>query len=392
MAHRVYRLAISPDDFPEVRRVIDFDGRCSLSEVHRQLVERYRLDASEHLYAFFTSGRAWDEGSAYFDPRTTGRSAERGLLFRLNLAPGKSLAYVLDFGAEQRFTIEVVSVTDAASPLSGPVLVEAAGELPEPSAAARGREHDDGADDQDPPELAPLVSLAEAFLDSDDELEELEGEPEDAPDRSAPIMRASADAALALLGELGGDSALFFKLDDWLMQRALSVRLLDLPLRLAHAGEHERAIALARGLSFVDRELMLGDLAIVLAKAGRSEEALAQVAANLEQAEDATLVEAKAGEVYRALGDLPAAEAYFRRSLLEAKTSSERMQALLRLASCLMDQGREAEANLVLKDSRKLDAEVAERQVGQLVQSGVGRNDPCPCGSGRKYKKCHGAS
>ena len=21
----------------------------------------------------------------------------------------------------------------------------------------------------------------------------------------------------------------------------------------------------------------------------------------------------------------------------------------------------------------------------------VGRNDPCPCGSGRKYKRCHGA-
>lgn len=23
---------------------------------------------------------------------------------------------------------------------------------------------------------------------------------------------------------------------------------------------------------------------------------------------------------------------------------------------------------------------------------GVGRNDPCPCGSGRKFKKCHGAA
>lgn len=22
----------------------------------------------------------------------------------------------------------------------------------------------------------------------------------------------------------------------------------------------------------------------------------------------------------------------------------------------------------------------------------IGRNDPCPCGSGKKYKKCHGAS
>ena len=21
----------------------------------------------------------------------------------------------------------------------------------------------------------------------------------------------------------------------------------------------------------------------------------------------------------------------------------------------------------------------------------VGRNDPCPCGSGKKYKRCHGA-
>jgi preprotein translocase subunit SecA len=31
---------------------------------------------------------------------------------------------------------------------------------------------------------------------------------------------------------------------------------------------------------------------------------------------------------------------------------------------------------------------------GQRVASDwdkVGRNDPCPCGSGKKFKKCHGA-
>jgi preprotein translocase subunit SecA len=36
----------------------------------------------------------------------------------------------------------------------------------------------------------------------------------------------------------------------------------------------------------------------------------------------------------------------------------------------------------------------SERQtVQQVVRAGdkVGRNDPCPCGSGKKYKKCHGA-
>jgi preprotein translocase subunit SecA len=26
-----------------------------------------------------------------------------------------------------------------------------------------------------------------------------------------------------------------------------------------------------------------------------------------------------------------------------------------------------------------------------VVGQKVGRNDPCPCGSGKKYKKCHGA-
>jgi preprotein translocase subunit SecA len=32
---------------------------------------------------------------------------------------------------------------------------------------------------------------------------------------------------------------------------------------------------------------------------------------------------------------------------------------------------------------------------GALVPNpyaGVGRNDPCPCGSGKKFKKCHGAA
>src|ERR1022692_361651 len=34
-----------------------------------------------------------------------------------------------------------------------------------------------------------------------------------------------------------------------------------------------------------------------------------------------------------------------------------------------------------------------DMQVQQVVRAGekVGRNDPCPCGSGKKYKKCCGA-
>ena len=36
------------------------------------------------------------------------------------------------------------------------------------------------------------------------------------------------------------------------------------------------------------------------------------------------------------------------------------------------------------------DGESAPRTV-QRAQAKVGRNEPCPCGSGKKYKKCHGA-
>jgi len=41
------------------------------------------------------------------------------------------------------------------------------------------------------------------------------------------------------------------------------------------------------------------------------------------------------------------------------------------------------------------DAAVSGRRPGEkqgtvVAQQKVGRNEPCPCGSGRKYKKCHG--
>ena len=34
----------------------------------------------------------------------------------------------------------------------------------------------------------------------------------------------------------------------------------------------------------------------------------------------------------------------------------------------------------------------AQRTVEPVGARKVGRNDPCPCGSGKKYKRCHGAN
>ena len=67
-------------------------------------------------------------------------------------------------------------------------------------------------------------------------------------------------------------------------------------------------------------------------------------------------------------------------------------------------QNQVREAQLPQSDAKKLTTgrqEVAGggRQVTQggkgsqpiRVEKKVGRNDPCPCGSGKKYKNCHGA-
>jgi preprotein translocase subunit SecA len=58
----------------------------------------------------------------------------------------------------------------------------------------------------------------------------------------------------------------------------------------------------------------------------------------------------------------------------------------------------EIEASFQRKKKKELEqarmAGAGDMQVQQVVRSGdkVGRNDPCPCGSGKKYKKCCGAS
>jgi uncharacterized protein len=57
----------------------------------------------------------------------------------------------------------------------------------------------------------------------------------------------------------------------------------------------------------------------------------------------------------------------------------------MRVMADLLRQGRYAdEAMAVL---------AAEHRGASHPRSarGVGRNDPCPCGSGRKHKQCHGA-
>lgn len=50
------------------------------------------------------------------------------------------------------------------------------------------------------------------------------------------------------------------------------------------------------------------------------------------------------------------------------------------------------EACFAVQDLRCFWLEHATRPEPRRVEKAPGRNDPCPCGSGKKYKKCHGAA
>ncbi len=49
------------------------------------------------------------------------------------------------------------------------------------------------------------------------------------------------------------------------------------------------------------------------------------------------------------------------------------------------------EACFAIQDLRVWWLDHAPKPATRRVEAVPGRNDPCPCGSGRKYKKCHGA-
>ena len=207
------------------------------------------------------------------------------------------------------------------------------------------------------------------------------------PEQTRPLLHELGEATLALLLALAGNLRQLAALDRE-FESELIGSLLNVPARLAKASEIDLAVRVAEALKFCAPDDMNGEVALAYALAGERERALARVLSNLETATEPFIAEYKAGDVYRELGEADAAEAYYRRSLTLAKTAAERAEATLRITSLMIDSNREVDAAAFVAQQRVASASV--EGAPERLRS-VGRNDPCPCGSGKKYKKCHGS-
>jgi tetratricopeptide (TPR) repeat protein len=402
VAHRIYRLSISPERAPDVRRVVDFDGRSSLDDVHWTILEVLEVEDTEHLYSFYLSGRYFDQESAYGNGGLGGPLAAKALLFRLGLRAGQSFAYLFDFGDELRHTVTVVSIRDADAPLKEPTLVEAVGEAPPqyPHSDDELDSEDDELDSEDDeledgsgepsPALAPLIPVAAALLETYGELTAVRG---------LPIVLKQATIALELAEALHEDLPLLEQLDAWLEEELLP-SLYELPWQLSDRGQTEQALAVSRAFAFIRPELQRGDLALIHARAGQREQALENLAAQLEATPDLAEMQVRAGDVYAALKEPDAGLAHYEQALVATTDATERRDIVECMVELLEAAGREDEAALIAERERErerrwraetpLSSEPVEAKPQPVAR--VGRNEPCPCGSGQKYKRCHGAS
>jgi preprotein translocase subunit SecA len=62
---------------------------------------------------------------------------------------------------------------------------------------------------------------------------------------------------------------------------------------------------------------------------------------------------------------------------------------ILGLAKKAPDTQRVQIANPIMAS---VSGEIAKKKITVVKADKVGRNDPCPCGSGKKYKACCGAN
>jgi tetratricopeptide (TPR) repeat protein len=174
----------------------------------------------------------------------------------------------------------------------------------------------------------------------------------------------------------------------------------------------DEAIRLADVLSQVDPDRAAnyqGDLPFALINAGRREQALAHIQANLARFPDDVWIRAHAGDVYTELGeDAGALEFYisalkaaidpcdwdaFRDRALEVLQRLGRTQDWAGIQQEAPRPSTQAVAPWTVRTPAPplLMPALLEPLTSPVSFHGspkIGVNDPCPCGSGRKYKKC----
>ena len=128
----------------------------TLYELHQFILEIFEFD-DDHLHAFFMSNSFWDKENGYYSPYLEGK-LKFSTDFKLcdfNLEKGSKFLYVFDFGDEWRFSIKVLRLESEA--IKMPIVIKSVGEAP-----CQYEDYDDEEDEDDVFNVhSPFVSSEE---------------------------------------------------------------------------------------------------------------------------------------------------------------------------------------------------------------------------------------
>ena len=202
---------------------------------------------------------------------------------------------------------------------------------------------------------------------------------------TAELLHGDAAAAIELAERLRGRPDDF---EEWLDVFMAHDWMAELAWDLARHGLVDDAVRVADAFAGLDprhRSMHAGDAAVILAEAGRADDARARAEANVRDFPRDVWTHVHAGDVHRELGDRERAEREFRRAGALAQDGFDAAAVAQRLSDLLATvPGRERDAAEAARAAKRTHS-------GQRIAPTTGRNEPCPCGSGRKFKKCCGA-
>lgn len=166
--------------------------------------------------------------------------------------------------------------------------------------------------------------------------------------------------------------------------------LVQMPYEFARYRLVDEAINIGRWFADLSRqpENFYRDMGCILAEVGRREEAIQQIEENLKRFPEDVWVTINAGDAYYSLGDKKAEDYFLKGYEMAGNKKYDKLGALERLIDFYRWQEMEEKAESFEEEYRSLTAPRSSKTETVVKDKKIGRNDPCPCGSGKKYKKC----
>jgi tetratricopeptide (TPR) repeat protein len=341
---KAYEIKTWPMSDDRVWRIVEISDRQTLHQLGQLLQDEFRLHGN-HLYCFYMGEKPYNAKVAYGGPHAdTPRQAVKTSMGSLGLKRGRRFLYVYDFAEDRVLRLQIQRVRTVSDASGYPRVSKRNGRVPEAADSARkGRKR----------ELGPLKALA-------GELGSIAEAWSQGKRPSKAALRHELELARTLDDRLQGEWEKL-KLLERHTGHDVSGWLVALPEALAAEGLAAEALDVIEKFAGFEPVSFLSDKPLVLVKTGQEEEAKQEAEANTRRFPEDAWVWAKAGDLFRRLGDAGRAETLLRKALELAGNALYLRESVLERLLALLEEAGKSQAARELTEAEQRRRARSER-------------------------------